>query len=290
VRFRRAVLYRKLTPIAYVPLFISPVVTFGMYMIIEKDGGSILNISRMFTSYSLILLLTQPLASLFQAVPTIISAVGCFSRIQEFLLATPRVDTRKVVHRSEKANNVAAELVRIDAKAEKLESFEYQNANPTSNSMVADVSAAILVRDATFSWTEQDTQHFELRNINLQIQQATLTMIVGPVASGKSTLLKALLGEVPHCNGSTWLSSGDIAFCDQTPWLLNSSVQKNILAFEELDRSWYNTVIQACGLENDIVTFPNGDQTIIGSSGMTLSGGQKQRVVRLRYQTLSYCS
>lgn len=259
-------------------------------MIIEKDGGSILNTSRLFTSYSLILLLTQPLASLFQAVPTIISAVGCFSRIQDFLLAKPRVDTRQVGYNSEKANNSTADLVRIDAKAETLESIECQNVTPTFDPMAADVSTAILVRDASFSWTDQGTQRFALRNINFQIQRATLTIIVGPVASGKSTLLKALLGEVPHCSGSTWISSGDIAFCDQTPWLLNSSVQRNILAFAELDSSWYNTVIRACGIEDDILTFPNGDQTVIGSNGITLSGGQKQRVVRLRYETLSYYS
>jgi len=41
-------------------------------------------------------------------------------------------------------------------------------------------------------------------------------------------------------------------------------------------------------LEEDLATFPNGDQTLIGSKGITLSGGQKQRVVRVSRSNAHY--
>lgn len=106
-------------------------------------------------------------------------------------------------------------------------------------------------------------------------------MFIGPVASGKTTLLKALLGETPSSKGFVHISTLDFSFCDQTPWLLSQSVQKNVLGFGTLEPEWYNSVIHACALDEDIALFPLKDQTLIGSNGISLSGGQKQRLVGL---------
>jgi ATP-binding cassette subfamily C (CFTR/MRP) protein 1 len=54
-------------------------------------------------------------------------------------------------------------------------------------------------------------------------------MINGRVACGKSTLLKALFGGTPSSEGFVHVSIIEVAFCDKTPGLINSSVQKNIL-------------------------------------------------------------
>jgi ATP-binding cassette subfamily C (CFTR/MRP) protein 1 len=124
----------------------------------------------------------------------------------------------------------------------------------------------IVVRNGTFGWS-------------FSIKVSGLTMIIGPVACGKSTLLKALLGETPSSQGFVYVSTTEVAFCDQTPWLINGSIQKNILAFSNFDGPWYNAVVHGCGLEEDLVTFPMGDQSLVGSKGITLSGGQKQRLV-----------
>jgi ATP-binding cassette subfamily C (CFTR/MRP) protein 1 len=113
------------------------------------------------------------------------------------------------------------------------------------------------------------------------IPTAQLTAIIGPVASGKSTFLKALLGEIPVSQGSVRVrTNSNIAFCDQTPWLLNASARDNVIGYSHTDNIWYDTVIQACCLEADFESFPDGDASIIGTKGITLSGGQKQRLVR----------
>lgn len=104
-------------------------------------------------------------------------------------------------------------------------------------------------------------------------------MLIGPVASGKSTLLQALLGEIVQMRGEVWYHSSDIAFCGQQPWLMNTSIRNSILGACEMDETWYETVLDACDLAEDIQGMPNGDNTLTGSSGIALSGGQKQRIV-----------
>uniref|UniRef100_A0AAR2JLH7 ATP-binding cassette, sub-family C (CFTR/MRP), member 8 n=1 Tax=Pygocentrus nattereri TaxID=42514 RepID=A0AAR2JLH7_PYGNA len=139
-----------------------------------------------------------------------------------------------------------------------------------------------------------------------------LTMIVGQVGCGKSSLLLAALGEMQRISGSvTWnsfvlhdllwltvtkytifsLSSnrkrGAVAYASQKPWLLNASVVENITFEMPLIKQRYKTVIEACSLQPDIDILPQGDQTEIGERGIILSGGQKQRisVARALYQT-----
>lgn len=76
------------------------------------------------------------------------------------------------------------------------------------------------------------------------------------------------------------MSSNDsIAYCAQTPWLVNKSIQKNILGTSLYDGPWYKTVLSACALFEDLKNYPAGDRTLVGSKGITLSGGQKQRIV-----------
>jgi len=117
-----------------------------------------------------------------------------------------------------------------------------------------------------------------LQDINLSVQREKITAIIGPVGSGKSTLMKALLGEVPISQGTVRIASDDFAFCEQTPWLTNGTIQHIILGNSLFEQEFYETVIRACALEEDFKLLPRGDQTLVGSKGITLSGGQAQRI------------
>ena len=100
------------------------------------------------------------------------------------------------------------------------------------------------------------------------------------VGSGKSTLIQALLGEtITHKGFMSVVSPNSMAFCAQTPWLINKSIQQNILGTSPFDGAWYGEVVRACALVEDLSGYPSGDRTLVGSKGMTLSGGQKQRIV-----------
>jgi ABC-type bacteriocin/lantibiotic exporter with double-glycine peptidase domain len=139
-------------------------------------------------------------------------------------------------------------------------------------------TVAIRVRNLTLAWSDQDTPVVD--NVSLEFQHGYLTMIVGPIGSGKSSLLKGLLGEIPSSNGNVYIGRVHAAFVDQTSWIQNGSIWENVVGWSEFDANWYSTVLRTCALDTDIDAFPDGDGTKTGSSGGALSGGQKLRVVR----------
>uniref|UniRef100_A0A8C4LH64 ATP binding cassette subfamily C member 8 n=1 Tax=Equus asinus asinus TaxID=83772 RepID=A0A8C4LH64_EQUAS len=113
-----------------------------------------------------------------------------------------------------------------------------------------------------------------------------LTMIVGQVGCGKSSLLLATLGEMQKISGAVFWNRGPVAYASQKPWLLNATVEENITFESPFNKQRYKMVIEACSLQPDIDILPHGDQTQIGERGINLSGGQRQRisVARALYQ------
>uniref|UniRef100_A0A7N6ADS9 ATP-binding cassette, sub-family C (CFTR/MRP), member 9 n=1 Tax=Anabas testudineus TaxID=64144 RepID=A0A7N6ADS9_ANATE len=127
-----------------------------------------------------------------------------------------------------------------------------------------------------------------------------LTMIVGQVGCGKSSLLLAMLGEMQTIEGRVCWSKSDpssvpyiliknrnfVAYAAQKSWLLNATVEDNITFGSPFNKQRYKAVIDACSLQPDIDLLPFGDQTEIGERGINLSGGQRQRicVARALYQ------
>ncbi len=138
--------------------------------------------------------------------------------------------------------------------------------------------AAASFEHATFMYKAESPE--VLRAIHLDIDQGSLVIVIGPVGSGKSTLLKALAGDITPVKGLVRLNCPEVAYCQQTPWLANSTVREAITGSSNLhDEDWYCTVRACCDLNEDIAGFPGGDEWKMGSAGITLSGGQKQRIV-----------
>lgn len=116
-----------------------------------------------------------------------------------------------------------------------------------------------------------------LKNVTLNIPRGKLIGIVGPIGSGKSSLLQALLRELPIESGSMSVN-GKLSYACQEPWVFAGSVRQNILFGEEMDRQRYDSVIKACALEKDFQQFEYEDRTLVGERGASLSGGQKARI------------
>ncbi|XP_071810168.1 ATP-binding cassette sub-family C member 9-like [Asterias amurensis] len=138
---------------------------------------------------------------------------------------------------------------------------------------------AIKVENGNFSWDPESSSSF-LSDINVDIPKGGLTMIVGQVGMGKSSLLSALLGEMHTVSGTVRINREHtgIAYCAQRAWLLNASLRNNILFGREFDENKFEAVVSACSLQPDIDILPAGELTEIGEKGINLSGGQKQRV------------
>ncbi|KAF8946622.1 hypothetical protein BGZ52_008572 [Haplosporangium bisporale] len=116
-----------------------------------------------------------------------------------------------------------------------------------------------------------------LRNIDLDIPRGSLVAIIGPVGSGKSSLLQGMVGNMMMSRG-TVVRGATIGYASQTPWIQNATIRDNILFDTPFDENRYWKVIKACSLEKDLSTFTQGDLTEIGERGVNLSGGQKARL------------
>lgn len=131
------------------------------------------------------------------------------------------------------------------------------------------------------SWDEDngevESSHFGLNNLNFSSKSSELLIIIGRVGSGKSTILNAILGELPISQGQVSIS-GNISFASQESWMFAGTIKDNILFGLEFDSIRYQDVIDICCLKKDIELLVDGDLTIVGERGVSLSGGQKARV------------
>ncbi|XP_077976273.1 ATP-binding cassette sub-family C member 4-like [Styela clava] len=116
-----------------------------------------------------------------------------------------------------------------------------------------------------------------LNCVNVRVHAGKLVAVIGPVGSGKSSLLSAILGELPAAEGKTTVH-GNVVYSNQVPWIFSGTVRENILFGAEFDEVRYHEVIHACCLNKDLNLLIDGDMTLIGERGVTLSGGQKARV------------
>nr|XP_057929330.1 ATP-binding cassette sub-family C member 10 isoform X2 [Doryrhamphus excisus] len=153
-----------------------------------------------------------------------------------------------------------------------------------------DDHTVVLLSQGTFSWQQDTEEHSRssgsllLHNLNLQIRKGSLTVVVGKVGCGKSSLLAALTGELIRHSGVVYVAGRESGFglASQEPWIQHASVRDNILFGKEHDASFYQAVIEACALSDDLSILPDGDRTEVGENGITLSGGQKARLALAR--------
>jgi ATP-binding cassette subfamily B protein len=133
-----------------------------------------------------------------------------------------------------------------------------------------------------------------IEGIDLCLKRGTLTVVTGRVASGKSTLLRVLLGLLPKDAGEIRWNGTVIpdptaffgppysAYTPQIPHLFSNTLQENILLGLPLEDAGVSSAIHTAVLEKDIAELENGLQTMIGTRGVKLSGGQAQRTAVAR--------
>jgi len=129
-----------------------------------------------------------------------------------------------------------------------------------------------------------------LRGISFNLPAGDILGVIGPSASGKSTLARAILGIWPAQSGKVRLDGADISTWDRTelgPYvgylpqdieLFDGSISENICRFGDADPEKIVAAAQLAGVHELILRQPDGYDTIIGGSGGVLSGGQRQRI------------
>ncbi|KAK0247559.1 hypothetical protein LTS09_017288 [Friedmanniomyces endolithicus] len=141
------------------------------------------------------------------------------------------------------------------------------------------IGDSLAIHEGSFSWPGVDKQ--VLRGIDLSFPEG-LTVVCGEVASGKTALLQALLGELDMHEGQLIRPAEPVGYCAQTPWLQSMSIRENILFSLPYDETRYKEVLDACALTPDLAELKAGDLSLIGENGIGLSGGQRARVALAR--------
>ncbi|KAJ5476818.1 ABC multidrug transporter [Penicillium sp. IBT 31633x] len=253
-----------------------PIFASMLAFIVYSVSGHELTAALVFSSLSIFNSLRVPFNLLPVVIGQLTDAWTSTRRVQEYLLAedqqeefildanAPLAIETQMASFSWEQINVAGEDQQ-DKKSKKDRKREQKEKSEKSSTPSA----------SGISYERADI--FTLKDINLSIGRSELVAVIGKVGSGKSSLLSALAGEMRKTGGV--VTMGDTrAFCPQSAWIQNATVQNNILFGKEMNREWYDQVIQACALQADLDMLPAGDETEIGERGITLSGGQRQRL------------
>jgi len=133
-----------------------------------------------------------------------------------------------------------------------------------------------------------------LKSLTFAVKPGEIVAVIGPSASGKTTLARLLVGIWPPLAGEVRLDGADIAKWDKTelgPYigylpqdieLLDGTVAENIARFGEVDSEKVVKAARETGIHEMVLQFPEGYDTPIGEGGQFLSGGQRQRIAMAR--------
>eukprot|EP00755_Sulcionema_specki_P015026 Sspe_Gene.58292::Locus_31969_Transcript_1_1_Confidence_1.000_Length_4390::g.58292::m.58292/K05673/ABCC4; ATP-binding cassette, subfamily C (CFTR/MRP), member 4 len=217
---------------------IGPLITFTILMVIVygEDKADEIDVVSLITMLAFINILRFPAMLLTQALSTRSDGMVAARRVEDFLL---------------------------------LETFADEMQRTPGD-------GGVVVSDAVFHYKNDEGTGFSLGPLNLSIAPGEHVAVVGKVGSGKSTLISALLGELPPAQGTVTLA-GRVAYMG-SPWIQNMSLRNNILFSYPFDADRYRKAVHGAALIPDLAVLQSGDQTEIGERGINLSGGQKARV------------
>jgi ATP-binding cassette, subfamily B, bacterial len=133
-----------------------------------------------------------------------------------------------------------------------------------------------------------------ISNINLTLKRGTFTVVTGMIGSGKTTLVRTLLGLLPaekgeiRWNGERITEPADFfippqsAYTAQIPRLYSDKLRNNILLGIIEEPGSLDRALHAAVMEEDIKHLQHGLETMVGPRGVKLSGGQAQRTAAAR--------
>uniref|UniRef100_A0A8C8J3F6 ATP-binding cassette, sub-family C (CFTR/MRP), member 9 n=1 Tax=Oncorhynchus tshawytscha TaxID=74940 RepID=A0A8C8J3F6_ONCTS len=263
-------------------------VTFVSHALINKSKPSS---SEAFAALALFHILVTPLFLLSTVVRFAVKAMVSVQKLGEFLQSDEigddswrNGDMPVSLEACKKHPGATKAINRKQPLLYQMDNYEQPARRPLRPNETEDV--AVKVNGGFFTWGSNLST---LSDINICIPTGQLTMIVGQVGCGKSSLLLAMLGEMQTLSGKVYWSNKNrysVGYATQKSWLLNATVEDNITFGSPFNKQRYKTVIDACSLQPDVDLLPFGDQTEIGERGINLSGGQRQRicVARALYQ------
>ena len=163
---------------------------------------------------------------------------------------------------------------------------------PQTDRSIRHIRGSIAFRDVDFGY---EPDHLVLRDIRLDIPAGRTVAIVGKTGSGKTSLLNLVPRLYDPTSGQVLIDGRDareiplqvlrrhIGMVPQDTFLFSDTIRENIaFGVENPDPEKIAWAVRVAHLEEDLASFPDGLDTMLGERGINLSGGQKQRVALAR--------
>ncbi len=160
------------------------------------------------------------------------------------------------------------------------------NETETDDLKYIQFNSEINLKNISFSYADNLPLY---NNLNLKIKKGEAIGIIGESGTGKSTLANLLVGLMNPSKGDILIDGNSIhneikswhkivGYMPQKNFLLDDTVENNIVFFDTLDNKFFEKIIKQCQLEKLISSLESGVKTLIGENGARLSGGQLQRI------------
>lgn len=235
---------------------------FGGFTILPQRN---LDYSVLFTSLSTMQIMLTPLLSIIQMLPTLIGSFVSWKRLLVYL-----------------EDDDERALARIPAAVSKIPAVPSLPVPAEDLGVVMDMLSSradnlpLKMENLTSIWAVDSTA---VQDAHLYLASGRLAMIAGTAGSGKSSLLKTVLGETRLVSGQLDVGAKKVSFCDQSLWFLpEASIRENVIFGKLYDEALYDAVVTCCCLDHDFNALEDGDKTKLSVIGAPLSGGQCRRV------------
>ncbi len=132
------------------------------------------------------------------------------------------------------------------------------------------------------SYVHEGSEQAAVRGIDLTLPRGTITALVGPTGSGKSTVVDLLAGLVRPTSGHIELTGGEHCVVFQEAFLLAGDVRANVELGRRASDEEIWEALRLAAADGFVRRLPDQLDTVVGERGVTLSGGQRQRVALAR--------
>ncbi|KIL59921.1 hypothetical protein M378DRAFT_26751 [Amanita muscaria Koide BX008] len=254
----------------------TPTLAAVLAFITYSATGHDLSPAVIFSSLALFNLLRSPLILLPMSFSSIADAANATSRLRDVFEAEVLGKTYEVDNDLDVALDVQDASWTWDAsppepeKGKKKPGQGGRKSRPSSSKKKERESTVDPIND-------QQDRVFKVQGVSLRIPRGKLVAVVGPVGSGKSSLLQGLIGEMRMTSGKVTFG-GSVSYCPQSAWIQNATIRDNVCFGRPFEEGKYWKAIKDSCLEPDLAMLPHGDLTEVGERGISLSGGQKQRI------------
>lgn len=242
-----------------------PAISLSSVAILAAFGGfsllphGNLDFTILFTSLSTMQIMLTPLLSIVQMLPALIGSVVSWKRLVAYLKVGEDVSAKVAPLRSEKSALHQNQPIEMD----------------TIDSMQPAHGLALRMHNMTAQWADDSF----VANAELSLADGRLAIVAGVAGSGKSSLLKTVLGETTVSQGCLEVRARKISICDQKLWFIpEMSIKENIIFGKPYNETLYNKVLVCCCLDRDLRALDDGESTMLSVVGSPLSGGQRRRV------------